>query len=838
MSSGQPEQFPLPSISRSSHSRPDRPTTSWNPFDPISPSDRSYIRYERAQTPNEEEDVTSYAGLGINNSTQRLVPNRDSRGPDQATPTSDLFSPGFSEQQTLRSHYSRASFVGSDFNATKCSCKTRVVQRRCSWVPITVLVLAIYSTVVSGIYFFVSWLRPRYGQSIGTDGGLRPSTASLLSALFAKTIELAYVSVFVAFLGQFLSRRAIKKGSSGITISDLSMRTWIMQPASMIIHSQALRYSALTLLGMLTLTATIVAMLYTTAAEALVSPKLLQGPYEDRTLTGNVTAKFAWPDDMRNHCETLITNDIDPAESEQDRGNTCLELQHVSQAYHNYHAYLSKWSDLDSQNTSAALVQSERPPPVGTMFDNTTVTGAWIDQTNITDLSKRYGRMVINVTAAMPHGGVAGAVNNPQNGFHRPRISSEGNFDLSARLPSPAVNVLCAGMSRKELSPLIYDLWPHSHFNSDNWTVDQHSDVPTYPSWLNRTVVDDLFRWGKQYDTRPPIFGKLPEEYNTIVNGSVSYGDSLYLLGHVPTNRTPEYVLCSMKAKLSPRCSTHYSATIRGASFGTKCNNPDDKWRYDQAYPDAPDGAWDPDWKNIAHSWALALSLNTGITNGRASNSRVLMQLTPKNDTLDPKAPSIAEALAVMAGNTLILGSANAPFVHFWNYTDISKEPKNATVPSPEQQSFRASVRVVGYQSSYTEKWHYVFYVILGLAFITSAFCLVYMLLIKGRQLTDFTDPQNLFTLAMNSPATSKLDGACGAGPHGEHFKEKWFVGMEPEDEHYYIRTKAEERTPLIPTARFSMRSMEAEDVMKPVTPAIEEYERVSSRRGWLSRWY
>lgn len=534
----------------------------------------------------------------------------------------------------------------------------------------------------------------------------------------------------------------------------------------------------------------------------------------------------------------MITHDIDPSESEQDRGNTCLELLHVSQAYHNYHAYLSKWSALYSKNKSASLVQEERPRPVGTMFDNTTVIGAWIDQRNITELSKRYGRIVINVTAAMPHGGVIGAVNNPDNGFHRPEISSEGNFDLTARLPSPAVNVLCAGMSAKELSPLIYEEWPHSRFNPDNWIQNQLTDVPAYPSWLNRTVVDDLFQWGKKYNARPPIFGKLPEPYNTIVNGSVYYGDSLYLLGNAPTNRTPEYVLCSMKAKLSPRCSTRYSASIRGATFSTTCDTPGDEWRYDHEYPDAPDGAWDPDWKNTAHSWALAMSLNSGINNGQASNSRVLMQLTPKNDTLNANAPSIAEALAVMAGNTLILSSVNAPFVHFWNYTDISKEPKNAIVPSPVPQYFRASVSVVGYQSSGTETWHYVFYVILGLAFITSAFCLLYMLLIKGRQLTDFTDPQNLFTLAMNSPGTSKLDGACGAGPYGEHLKEKWFVGMEPEDEHYYIRTKAEESTPLISTARYSMRSMEAEDMMKPLTPAVEEYQRVSSRRGWLSRWY
>lgn len=47
------------------------------------------------------------------------------------------------------------------------------------------------------------------------------------------------------------------------------MRAWIMQPGSMIVHWETLRYSALTFLGAIALVATFVAMLYTTAAEAL-----------------------------------------------------------------------------------------------------------------------------------------------------------------------------------------------------------------------------------------------------------------------------------------------------------------------------------------------------------------------------------------------------------------------------------------------------------------------------------------------------------------------------------------------------------------------------------------
>lgn len=151
----------------------------------------------------------------------------------------------------------------------KCPTQRGIQQRRLSWVPLTILTLAVYATILSGIYLVIALVRPRYGRAIGEDGAVVPATATLLSALFAKTIELAYVTVCVAFLGQVLSRRALTQGSRGITISDMSMRSWIMQPGALIVHWETLRYSAATVLGAITLTATVVAMLYTTAAEAL-----------------------------------------------------------------------------------------------------------------------------------------------------------------------------------------------------------------------------------------------------------------------------------------------------------------------------------------------------------------------------------------------------------------------------------------------------------------------------------------------------------------------------------------------------------------------------------------
>lgn len=145
----------------------------------------------------------------------------------------------------------------------------RLNHGRANWLSIVILALAIYSTVMSGMWLAVAMIRPRWGRHVTTTGKITPATASLLCTAFAKTIELSFVTVFVAFLGQVLSRKAFAHNSKGITIAEMSMRAWVMQPGTMITQWQTVRHAAFSFLGVVSLLAALVAMLYTTASDAL-----------------------------------------------------------------------------------------------------------------------------------------------------------------------------------------------------------------------------------------------------------------------------------------------------------------------------------------------------------------------------------------------------------------------------------------------------------------------------------------------------------------------------------------------------------------------------------------
>ncbi|KAL2812310.1 hypothetical protein BJX63DRAFT_397081 [Aspergillus granulosus] len=576
--------------------------------------------------------------------------------------------------------------------------------------------------------------------------------------------------------------------------------------------------------------------------DRIVTPKLRMGPFEDRMLVGDVYASFANTAYLADNCETPVALESDP----DYRNLTCLNMQHAGQAYHNYQAFLHAWSLATEGTRSSSTELASRPLPTGSVHDNTTVTGSWIEMQNMTALSEKYGRIVHNVTAAMPHGGIIGAANHHANGITQPRDrSGEGNYELVASVPSPAVNVLCVGMNKTELAPIVYTEWPNTEgdFHPVNWTISVPDNVPSFDNWHNRTVVDDIFGFGPDYPGMyAPIFGKLPEPHNTILNVTGQYlPGAIYLLGAAPPEVEPKYVLCSLRAKQSSACSTQYKATASGSELSTRCEDGH-SFQYNVRNPDTPTAIWQPDWKSIASEWAFTLSLNAGITDGLSTNARLLMQFLPKTPSLNPDLPSISEALAVLAGNTLLMSSQNAPFVHFWNYS----VPENI-LPEPDTQSFNATIRSVEYASGGTQRWQGIFYPILLFAFITSALCLAFMLLeVRGKQITDFTEPQNLFALAMNSPSTTRLQGACGAGPEGHQLKERWYVAMEQQDEHYYIQSKAEENTPRVSVHRArSLDDIEMEEqdpgqlkTTATNSPAIDEYRRLSSRKSWLSRTF
>ena len=219
---------------------------------------------------------------------------------------------------------------------------------------------------------------------------------------------------------------------------------------------------------------------------------------------------------------------------------------------------------------------------------------------------------------------------------------------------------MCANLSKDDIAPMVFTEWPSPYRNdtSLNMTAWPNGYNLTFPSSLIHTAVDDLF--GFSDSEIPPIFPILPEAYNTILNASTTYGhNSIYLLA---TSATGTYTLCSMRAALTPSCFTEYYASMSGGSLTSYCG--DHALTYSKSEPKAPNGFWVKDWKDVASEWGIGLSLDSGVTDGRSAISRQLTQMIPVTNALDPELPSISEALAVLAGCTLVLSSLGSPFVH------------------------------------------------------------------------------------------------------------------------------------------------------------------------------
>lgn len=185
---------------------------------------------------------------------------------------------GAPSMRSTRSAYDQDNFDPR----VACPADVHFEHSRFNWFGVSIITLSIFSTVFSGIYLVLAIRAPRYGHIVGTNAKLSSSTASILTTLFAKLIELSFVTVFVAFVGQALSRRIFMAREKGVSLAELSMRMWIMQPGNMITNYDTLRYAAFTVLGACCLTAALVALLYTTAADALgnrflslLSPRVL-----------------------------------------------------------------------------------------------------------------------------------------------------------------------------------------------------------------------------------------------------------------------------------------------------------------------------------------------------------------------------------------------------------------------------------------------------------------------------------------------------------------------------------------------------------------------------------
>jgi hypothetical protein len=268
-------------------------------------------------------------------------------------------------------------------------------------------------------------------------------------------------------------------------------------------------------------------------------------------------------------------------------------------------------------------------------------------------------------------------------------------------------------------------------------------------------------------------------DYNTIMNKTIYEADSVYFMAKSPF--TANYTVCSLRSFLYPNCSTQLdvSGTSGGSSLKSHCEDPDDKEAYALSVPNSPISL-SRDWANYAITWALAVSLNDGAFNANSSTARLLSQLVLTESSLPSLQPSLAEALAVLVGNTLLVSTTQAAFVHYWQY-------QSPILAHGDYQIFNASVSTQQYTSGYAQTWQAAFYPILVVVALINLFCFVYYFLYSGL-LTDYTEPQNLFALAINSPPSESLAGSCGAGPDRRQFQIDWVVKEDTETHHWYIQ--------------------------------------------------
>lgn len=643
--------------------------------------------------------------------------------------------------------------------------------KRRSWLAIWLLIMCVYSTILSGIWLGVAIAQPRWGHKISSGGSMSLSTANVLTAIFAKTIELSFATVFVAFVGQVLTRRAIGTSEGmHVTMAEMTMRTWITQPGNLLANGYTLRYTGHTLLGILTLIATLVAMLYTTASDTMVRPKLRFSGWQDRELTGYVLASYSNPAYVMSNCATPISNELDPKSA----GESCLAVQYSGDSYRNLLSFMSAWHDINYRGNAASHDIVGRPNAQAMLYDNITMHGSWIEAqySNASESFETHQRIINNISMALPHPGVYKAATNDDNNILQPSdLDGLGAYNISASVVSPAINVLCVNMNKTELEPLVYTTWPRANntlnanppYQETGWDG-WEDDVPRASGdteWLNATVVDDIFRWGEEYGRRPPVFQLYPTDDNIITNTTVlgtdtAQSDAIYLLGK--SRMMGDYTLCEMRSWPAIQCSTQFDNSGQtGMSMSAQCSQSEDFYpetagRY-TADPDAYVHYMEPgeiaasaDWKNMVDTWRLAINLDGGVSNDNASNARLLTELALTRPLLNGTLPSMAEALAVLASSTLVTGAVDTPFIHYWGY-DWTNMTQQNMLPAPGAPAvFHARVRTQEYASWHSSAWQGVFYLVLAFAFLLNLLCLAYMC--RVGLVKDFLEPTNLFALA------------------------------------------------------------------------------------------
>jgi len=272
-----------------------------------------------------------------------------------------------------------------------------------------------------------------------------------------------------------------------------------------------------------------------------------------------------------------------------------------------------------------------------------------------------------------------------------------------------------------------------------------------------------------------------PIDYNSVTNLTVQSSDSIYIM--FKSASIPEYTVCQMRGFLSTACSTRYNVTVSGRFMEAHCEDPKDVSQFARFLPQNISQAYPaPDYQTVLATWALALNLNGGLVNANSTAARLLSELvinpSGPNKTLNPLLPSLAESLSVMSASLLMTSAINSSFSQYDQYGAPILEP-GVLMP------FNASIRTQQYTSGAVLAWQQVFYFVLFTIFWLNLGCLGYFCVRMGL-LTDVTGTMNAFVLALNSPFSKRIVGACGSGPSGKQLQVEWFLRRN-ENRHYYF---------------------------------------------------
>ena len=151
---------------------------------------------------------------------------------------------------------------------------TKPRRQKLEWYSTVALyITGIYSTVLSGASLTVAIMKPHWGDFIKESRGtLTPTAASTLATFLAKSIEISFLTFCLAMLGQYLTRKASTHTRSGISLGHVQLKMLLVQPGSLFTQWKSYGRALRSFIGVASLIACAVALLYTTASEALGMP--------------------------------------------------------------------------------------------------------------------------------------------------------------------------------------------------------------------------------------------------------------------------------------------------------------------------------------------------------------------------------------------------------------------------------------------------------------------------------------------------------------------------------------------------------------------------------------